>query len=236
MVGYWKWLKEWLCSAQPLSQQPITIWKIWDPQRLHSFMVTSIQDVFKLLYRRGSPLLVQNHLVCFNSSSWSQHWDRLLECCLLSAPSSSGPECSWLLVCINFCSSSVDIWRAHLLQKTCTAGCQQHIKARESPEVSNICWKPEEKGQYSWGSICQCHEGQDQMFLMLLWGPPVLLSLPASFQTTDTVRMTGRPQLPVVLRSSRLQTDNLFHLRSDDPFLQMLAGKGVPKTGTVRIV
>lgn len=93
-----------LCSAQPLSQQPITIWKIWDPQRLHSFMVTSIQDVFKLLYRGGSPLLVQNLLVCFNSSSWSQHWDRFLERCLLSAPSSSGHECSWLLVCINFCS------------------------------------------------------------------------------------------------------------------------------------
>lgn len=109
------------------------------------------------------------------ASSWSS-------ACFLSTPSSSGAERSWLLLHIYFCLSPGDIWRAHLLQKTRTAGCPQRIEAREPPEVSNMCWKADQKVQYSRGSICQGHRRQEQqMFLMLLWGLPVLLSLSPSF-------------------------------------------------------
>lgn len=162
----------------------------------------------------------------------------------LSTSSSSGAECSWLLLHIYFYLSPGDIWRAHLLQKTCTAGRPQHSKAREPPEVSNMCWKADQEVQYSWGSICQGHKGQEQMFLVLLWGLPVL-SLAPSFQTTDTTGVTVDLQLYVVLRFCGLWTDiiNLIFFSkvswsscSDHPFPQLFAAKGATRSGTVRTI
>lgn len=151
---------------------------------------------------------------------------------------------SWLPLHIYFYLSSRDTWRAHLLQKTCTAGCLLCIGARRSPEVPNMCWKADQKVQYSWWSICQGHKGQEQqMFLMLLWGLPVLLSLSPSSQNTDTAGVTGDLQLHIDLRFCGLwivNTDLTFFSEvswsscSDHPFLLLFAAKDVTRAGPVR--
>jgi len=185
-----------------ITPQSKTSWWIWDLQRLRwlSLAVANKLNMFKL----SLIAKVQKPLFClcrtFQSTSvtaaeantgagFPEH------CLHLSASSSSGAKCSWPLLHVNFCLSPDDIWRAHLLQKTCTAGCQQHIRTKDSPEVSNPCWKAEQKGQYSWGSICQGHKGQE--IRCFSWSSEVFhfFSLPLSFQSVDTAGVIGDKQL-----------------------------------------
>lgn len=180
-------------TASPTS----TNWWIWDLQRLHWLSLawpTNWTCSSSHLHAK-----VQKSLFCqrrtFQSTSMTAAEANtgagFPECCLhLSASSSSGAKPSWPLLYINFCLSPEDIWRAHLLQKMCTAECQQHIKAKDSPEVSNTCWKAEQKGQYSWGCICQGHKRQE--IRCFSWSSGVFhFSLPLSFQSFDTAGVIG---------------------------------------------
>lgn len=110
--------------------------------------------------------------------SWSQHQAKLLGHIFLFINTLFPWSWAKLDAAPHVLLSLRNIWRAHLLQKTRTAGCLQHTGARRPPGVSNKCWKAGQKVQSSGGSICQGHRGQEQqMFLMLLWDLPVLLSL-----------------------------------------------------------
>lgn len=218
-------------TASPTS----TSWWIWDLQRLHWLSLarpTNWTCSSSHLHAK-----VQKSLFCqrrtFQSTSTTAAEANtgagFPECCLhLSASSSSEAKRSWPLLYINFCLSPEDIWRAHLLQKMCTAECQQHTKAKDSPEVSNTCWKAEQKGQYSWGCICQGHKRQE--IRCFSWSSGVFhFSLPLSFQSFDTAGVIGGQTTFISLFFSLI-----FSSRSDHPFLQLLAGKSSTQAGTVR--
>lgn len=79
------------------------------------------------------------------------------------------------------------------------------------------------------------------MFLMLLWGLPVLL--PLSFLNTDTAGVTRATQLCVVLRFCGLGTSNAgftlfskvsWSSCSDHPFFQLFPAKDATTAGAVR--
>lgn len=207
-------------------------------------MVTSIQDAFKLsLQGRISPLLVQNFLVCFKSSSWSQHWDRLLEHCLYQHPLPLD------LSVAGYCSASTSV------QVLRTSGehicCRRHIQLgassisrQGSPQKSQIYVENQKRkanthespyasamrDKIRWFSRSS---GVSQSFSLSLrlFKPQILSGWQGAHSCLLSWDLVDCRQ--IIFISSLFSSSSSS---SDDPFLQVLVGKGIPKTGTVRIV
>lgn len=172
--------------------------------------------------------------------SWNQHQDKLLEHIFLFINTLFPWSCAKLDAAPHVLLSLRDIWRAHLSQKTRTAGCLQHTGARRPPEVSNRCWKADQKVQFSGGSVCQGHRGEEQqMFLMLLWDLPVLLSLlHCRIMTLLEWQESTAAWCPIVCaldnqHSLTFPSKISWSPRSDHPFLQLFSARGAD---TARIV